>query len=431
MRLTYTDIYQQFLRNIQSVGATTDTNLTANFNYQLGVYYQLMLAKLKNYKTAINTTFKTGMTVTKSGVGQAISTITYVGTTATVTTTAAHGYSNSDSVIISNCNPSVYNGTYTITVTSTTTFTYTVSSTPTANASHAQYFANPPGYITADGIVLTVGSINYPLKLISSEYVWEQLNAVLLIASALPQFFYPRRDDFGIWPIPQAIYTGKIYYHYRDRNLMVADYTGGSITVTSGSTEVVGAGTTFTAAMVGRWLFITDTTVPGQGYEYRIDRFVDTTHVILSQPFVGTTTAGITGYKIGECPEIPEDLHMYLVDGVTGGYYKDIRKDAVNGQLFLNSFWTGDMNNPSRKEGDQNVMGGLIGAMKAYADREDERIVNREEKLNPLSWKPWSHHGKIRKHSSFVQESAKRPQSISHRPLLKSQFFIGQSCLSP
>lgn len=355
-----------------------------------------MLAKLKNYKTYTTTTFSVGLSATllSTGVTQAITSITSSGTTATVTTSAAHGYSTSNSVAIAGASVGGFNGTYTITVLTSTTFTYTLAaSLSNASASTSQYYPNPNGYVSADGIVLTVGSINYPLKLVSSEYLWEQLNAVLLQASALPQFFYPRRDDFGIWPIPQSYYTGTINYHYRDRNLSVADYTGpGSITVTSGSTTLTGSGTSFTAAMAGRWLFITDPTVPGQGYEIRIASYVSSTVLKLDRPYTGTTTSGITLYKIGECPEIPEDLHMYLVDGVTGGYYKDVRKDPVNAQLFLNSFYTGDMNNTSRKEGDTNIIGGLIGGINSYMDREDQRIVNRQDKLNPLSWKPWSAH---------------------------------------
>lgn len=253
-----------------------------------------------------------------------------------------------------------------------------------------QYYSNPPGYISSDGIVITVGSVNYPLKLISSEFIWEQLNAVLLQASALPQFYYPRRDDFGVWPIPQATYNGTIYYHYRDRNLSVADVTGGSIALTSNSASVVGTSTNFTPAMVGRWLFITDPTVVGQGYEYRISAVADTTHLTLARTFVGTTTSGITLYKIGETPEIPEDGHMFLVDGVTAGYYKDIRKDMTNFTLFNNSFWTGDPStSPNKVESDQ-VKSGLLGLMNAYADREDERIITRNPELNPLQWKAWS-----------------------------------------
>lgn len=392
MRLSYTDIKTKFLRNIQSAGLS-DTNVDAEFNYQLGVYYQLMLAKLKNYKTYLSSSFNVGLkaTLLSTGVAQGITSITSSGTTATVTTSAAHGYSTSNSVAIAGASVAGFNGAFTITVTSTTTFTYTMAASLSgATAAAAQYYPLPPGYVTSDGIVITVGSVNYPLKLISSEFVWEQLNAVLLQASALPQFYYPRRDDFGIWPIPQSFYTGTMYYHYRDRNLSVADYQAGSIAVTANSNLVVGTSVTFTAAMVGRWLFISDPTVPGQGYEYRIAGYTDSTHITLAQPFVGTTSSGITSYKIGETPEIPEELHPTLVDGITAGYYSDIRKDIPNAQMFLNKFYTGDLGNANRDEGDTSIAAGLIGGINRYSDREDERIINRKPSLNPMQWKSWS-----------------------------------------
>ena len=371
MRKTYTDIWNKFLRNIQSVGVTTasDPNLKAEFNDQFGSYYQLMLAKLKNYKTYLDYPFLVGMyslDLTSGTAAVAISTITSSSTTATATTGVAHGYTTGNSVAINNVDPLGYTGTYTITVTSTTTFTYTLpASVNNVAGDHAQYYKNPNGFVTVDGITIAVGQmgtssiIRYPLTLESSQLNWEKYNIVPMQVAIPPQKYFPRRDDFGIWPIPRTLYQGHIYHHYRDRNLLVDDYIAGSITLTQSSNAVVGSGTTFTSAMVGRWLEVTDTTVMGQGYFYRVASFVDTTHITLDGLWQGITASGVTGYRIGETPEIPEDLQMYLVDGITGGYLKDIRKDLDNGQRFLNSFWTGDTTNKSRKEDDQDVSGGL------------------------------------------------------------------------
>jgi len=66
---------------------------------------------------------------------QTISTITRVGTLATLTTAAPHNLVTGNQVTISGAVSSEYNGTYVITVTGTTTFTYTMASTPAANAS--------------------------------------------------------------------------------------------------------------------------------------------------------------------------------------------------------------------------------------------------------------------------------------------------------
>jgi hypothetical protein len=66
--------------------------------------------------------------------GQTISTITFVTTTATLTTSSVHGLSSGNVVTISGASPSNYNGTYSITVTGTSTFTYVMATAPTTNA---------------------------------------------------------------------------------------------------------------------------------------------------------------------------------------------------------------------------------------------------------------------------------------------------------
>ena len=390
MRMTHDMLYQQFLRNINAVG-TTDANIQADFNANLGQTYQLMLSKLANYKTEnYTTTFKTGMNaiLLSTGASQAISGITSSGTTATVTLTA-HGYSTSNSVAISGASPDTYNGTFTITVVDANTFTYTLPSATTSPAAFSQFVPYPPGEITIDGMFITVGSVNYPLQIVDSMMTWNQLNAVLLQASTLPQFYFPRKSDFGIWPIPQSSYNGTIQYHYRDRNLTVSDYTTGTVAVTQNSRQIVGTGTTFTPAMVGRWFSITDTTAPGQGFWYSIISYTDATHLNLNQPYTGTTEASAT-YIIGESPEIPEEGHMTLVDGVTMRFYQGMRKDPDNAAKYANLFWTGDLTNTNRKIGNSEIAGGLIGLMNRYSDRDDTKVITRQKRLNPLNWKPWS-----------------------------------------
>jgi hypothetical protein len=55
-----------------------------------------------------------------------------------------------------------------------------------------------------------------------------------------------------------------------------------------------------------------------------------------------------------------------------------------------NKFWTGDMNNTNRDEGNVDIAGGLIGLINRYADRNNERIINRRPRLNPLSYQVWA-----------------------------------------
>jgi hypothetical protein len=68
-------------------------------------------------------------------VGQTISSITFSGTTATVTTGSAHGLLPGAEVNLVGQTPTIYSGVFTVvTVPSTTTFTITLSGTPSGNA---------------------------------------------------------------------------------------------------------------------------------------------------------------------------------------------------------------------------------------------------------------------------------------------------------
>lgn len=63
-----------------------------------------------------------------------VSSITRSGTTATVTTSAAHGLTTNDYVRIAGAVQTAYNGQFQVTVSTTTVFTYTVSGSPATPA---------------------------------------------------------------------------------------------------------------------------------------------------------------------------------------------------------------------------------------------------------------------------------------------------------
>ena len=75
--------------------------------------------------------------------GQGITSITFVTSTATLTTNSPHGLSTNDYVTVVGASPAQYNGTYSITVTGASTFTYVMASTPATNATAVgTYYAN-------------------------------------------------------------------------------------------------------------------------------------------------------------------------------------------------------------------------------------------------------------------------------------------------
>lgn len=323
MRLSYQDLRYQHYRAINLANSDgtpkTDANIDANFNMNLGQRYQLILAKMNNYKT--------------------------------------------------------------------------VKPYSLTTSSNQQIYPMPPGLVTIEGGYITVGSVNYPLTPITSRYNIEQLNAIQIQASALPQFYFVEQDTFQIWPRPQAAYSGIIYYHFRDRNLSVPDYITGNVSLNTGSSIVTGAGgATFTAAMIGRWITITDTTVPGQGYYFRVMGFTDSAHVTLGGldgtpvvwPYANVVSAA---YRICETPELPEEMHIILSWGTAADYYAGMRKDMEGATYYNNMFYTGDPNLSSRDFDDKKIMGGLIGGINTYRDRDNRTIIHRRPRLNPLQYK--------------------------------------------
>lgn len=64
-------------------------------------------------------------------------------------------------------------------------------------------------------------------------------------------------------------------------------YSTGTVTISNGDTTVVGSGTTWTSAMVGREIFL-------DGFWYEITARTDNTHIDIAFPYTGTNLAGAT-----------------------------------------------------------------------------------------------------------------------------------------
>lgn len=241
-----------------------------------------------------------------------------------------------------------------------------------------QYYKNPVDLKMFENITVTVGSIAYPLVTISSQDKWDKVNQTLISVTTIPQFVFPRRDDFGIWPTPQGVYTITENYIYRDRNLSVDDVTR-TVAITNGDATVTSTG--FTAGMVGRWLQISD-----DGYWYRIGTYTSDTEVELDQVYQGTTNAAATA-TIGESPELPEECHEILGWGVNADFYGMYKKDKDAYTYWNNMYFTGDPLNGDRTG--RNIQGGLIGARNRYSGRSDSKVARHMTVGQLKSNYPW------------------------------------------
>ena len=195
-----------------------------------------------------------------------------------------------------------------------------------------QFYQMPEDCIRPKSLVVTVGTVKYPLTEIEDEESWNDLN-MRTAKSTVPVYFYVRgSDEFGIYPIPSSSVSGagSLNYERRMRDMSQADYKTGTITVVNNSPNVVGSGTTFTANMVGRSIKIND--ADGDGMWYKIVTYFDPSNITLENNYAGASAGGLN-FAIGELPDIPEEHHESLIDYASYRYYMR-RKDTQSASGF-------------------------------------------------------------------------------------------------
>lgn len=176
---------------------------------------------------------------------------------------------------------------------------------------------------------VTVGGDDYILDEIPSPQKFDEINRDGSDeTSDYPTYYHERNGKIYIYPIPAtADYTITILYLRRPIDLEQTDYTTGTITATNGDETIVGSGTDFTTLSIS-----TNTKLIVGGVAYDIDSVTDGTNLELTEPFQGTTTAGLS-YIIGDVPIIPEDFHDILWLGAAKYYYGLSEEDTRTFQM--------------------------------------------------------------------------------------------------
>lgn len=178
-------------------------------------------------------------------------------------------------------------------------------------------------------VYVTVGSYRYVTREVSSRDEWDRLNQVVVTSNiATHHFVY--NGQLNLFPVPASANTITVNSKRLVKDLSIADYTTGSVvSITSGATAIVGTGTTWTAAMAGRYIRITDsdTANKGDGYWYEISSSGSATTITLSRSYGGTTiSAGTAAYTIGQMsvlPEFYEQLPVYEAASIYWGLNPD------------------------------------------------------------------------------------------------------------
>jgi len=167
-----------------------------------------------------------------------------------------------------------------------------------------QYYQMPMDVLRISEIKCLNGDNYYTPQLVTSEELWNDLNAITF-EGGYPTHYYIRGfNEIGLYPIPSSNVTSGLVVSYEPQHidLTASDYTTGTVTVANGSTTLTHSATGFTPQMVGRYLQITDGT---DGKWYRVSAYVSTSELTFENYYEGISGAGRT-FRIGEVMKIPQ-----------------------------------------------------------------------------------------------------------------------------
>lgn len=223
--------------------------------------------------------------------------------------------------------------------------------TTTSVASQRGY-QMPQDFNWLKSIKVTVGSTIYTPDEEESQEQWDYRTTQTRSGDVPEAYFVRPRFGFQgtevqLDPVPSTNgNTITVVYEAIDRDLSQAKYTTGTIAVTNGSATVTGSGTTFSAAMIGRYLQITSAT--GDGLWYKVTGFSSTTSITLENYYQGTTVSGVT-YQIAEAFGLPEDLHMLPIYYAVWHYHL-FRRDKTRSDEY-GAYYTAGLQNAKRRYG--------------------------------------------------------------------------------
>jgi hypothetical protein len=207
-----------------------------------------------------------------------------------------------------------------------------------------QFYPLPANVSKVKSGTITIGQLQYTPAPVQSIQEWNQLNA-LPYTSDIPAYFYIYQNKLGFWPIPSS--SGNvitIQCQVTVPNMTYSDYSTGTLaTVTVGSSNIVGSGTSWSSVfptgtdLTFANLFLVANPPSGDGIPYQIRSFSSATQATLVKPIVNAPGTGAT-YTIGQYPYLSPDFHDAIVYGALRIYFSSIVKDPDRYALYNGLF---------------------------------------------------------------------------------------------
>lgn len=198
-----------------------------------------------------------------------------------------------------------------------------------------QYYELPPDAVRVTEVYVNSNGLNYPVKQVSSEYLWNKINVIPAVTINVPTYYFIRgRNEIGLWPIPSSNATNALNVSYEPQLQMgTADMTTGTATVSNGSTTVTLSNNVVDPTFVGRWFQVQNRYNEAW---YQIATYDSANSFELENYYGGYGSGGLS-YIIGDCPDIPEDYHLGLVYYAAYNFFLK-RKDSATAELHKANF---------------------------------------------------------------------------------------------
>jgi hypothetical protein len=202
--------------------------------------------------------------------------------------------------------------------------------TVTTVADTASY-KTPVEFIRLKKAYITSGTTQHVMDEVFDEEEWRALKSSSNSGDILQKIFI-RRDNFEVYPTPAtADLTITLIYEAGAKELIADDYTTGTITTLANASKAVTAsGSTFTTAMAGRYLRITN-----DGVWYKIATYGSATTLTLDKAYEGLSiAAGSEAFTIGQMPITPESTHHIPAYYAAFQYYLGFKQDQGKAKIY-------------------------------------------------------------------------------------------------
>jgi len=217
---------------------------------------------------------------------------------------------------------------------------------PGGTVAMQQFYNLPPQVKKLINVTVKVGGVLWQPKECPTRQYWDALN-VIPFYQDFPSLFFVFNGQVGIYPTPSSS-TNVLTLNYKTRipELSQADYTTGTVSITTDTTLVTLAGGTFTKAMCqNAWIKIAHSATDaanGDGQWYEVSAWGSASTLTLKNNYTGATVAG-GSFILGECPILPEDyqdLPLYRMGVI---YYTTRIPDQTRATLYQKLYDEGEL----------------------------------------------------------------------------------------